>query len=99
MYECRYLPPPVLLVLDDKSLEATKRAAMLTTALQWLFNKIPMVAIPPQLKPGMLIAKRFLPYIGYVGAAIAWSWSSVKSYNKGMEVHTQCHASYLHTMR
>jgi hypothetical protein len=72
-----------MLVLDDKSLAAAKRAAMITTALQWLINKIPMMAVPPQLKPGLLLAKRFLPYVGYVGGAIAWSWSTVKGYDKG----------------
>lgn len=72
-----------MLVLDDKSLAAAKRAAMITTALQWLINKIPMMAVPPQLKPGLLLTKRFLPYVGYVGGAIAWSWSTVKGYDKG----------------
>jgi hypothetical protein len=78
-----YLPPPVLKILDDKSIEATKRAAMLTTALQWLFNKLPMAVVPVQMKPGVMVAKRFLPYVGYIGAAIAWSWSSVRGYDKG----------------
>jgi hypothetical protein len=81
----------VLAVLDDKSLEATKRAAMLTTALQWLFNKLPLAIVPPQLKPGVMLAKRFVPYVGYIGAAIAWSWSSVKGYDKGV---TRSHFSF-----
>jgi hypothetical protein len=78
-----YLPPPVLNVLDNKSIEATKRAAMLTTALQWLLAKIPLAAVPPQMKPGVMIAKRLVPYVGYVGAAIAWSWSAIRGYDKG----------------
>ena len=38
---CRWLPPPVLAMLDDKEIEAAKLGAMLTTALQWLLNNVP----------------------------------------------------------
>jgi hypothetical protein len=57
---------------------------MLTTSIQWLFGKLPLAVVPLQFRPGLLIAKRFLPYIGYVGAAIAWGWSGIKGYDKGL---------------
>jgi hypothetical protein len=69
--------------LDDKSVAASKKVAMLTTALQWLFNKLPMAVVPLQFRPGVMVAKRFLPYVGYIGAAIVYGWGSISGYDKG----------------
>ncbi|KAI9455902.1 hypothetical protein BJY52DRAFT_1224430 [Lactarius psammicola] len=79
----RYLPPPVLDVLNNKRLEAAKRAAILTTALQWLLGQVPLTVVPPQFRPGLLVAQRLVPYLGYIGGFVAWSWGAMKSFDKG----------------
>jgi hypothetical protein len=81
-----YLPPPVVAVLDERSAEVTKQAAVIATALKWLLDKVPVAMFPPQLRPAIAIAKKLIPYAGYLGAAIAWSWSAVKGYDKGRGV-------------
>ncbi|KAH9937353.1 uncharacterized protein B0H18DRAFT_1113203 [Fomitopsis serialis] len=78
-----YLPPPVLGVLDNKRMESTKRAALLTTALKWLLDHIPMAAIPIQMRPAMPLFKRIIPYMGYIGAFVAWSWDAIRAFDKG----------------
>lgn len=78
-----YLPPPVLDVLNNKRLEAAKRAAIITTALQWLLGQVPLSVLPPQFRPGLLVAQRLVPYIGYIGGFVAWSWGAMKSFDKG----------------
>ncbi|GJJ13511.1 hypothetical protein Clacol_007765 [Clathrus columnatus] len=78
-----YLPPPVMQILSDKSLEAAKRAAMITAALTWLISRIPLEVLPPQFKPLTLILKEIVPLVGYVGGFIAWSWNTVKGFDKG----------------
>ncbi|KAG8877646.1 hypothetical protein FRB98_006596 [Tulasnella sp. 332] len=75
-----WLPPPVMLVLSDKTLEATKRAAMVTTAIGWLIRNIPLALLPAPLKPAILLLKAVVPYLG---GFIAWSWSEVKKFDKG----------------
>lgn len=78
-----YLPPPVLDALNDKQLEAAKRAAMITTALKWLLDHLPISLMPPQLRTPMSFLRRLVPYLGYIGGFIAWSWSAVKVFDKG----------------
>jgi hypothetical protein len=79
----RYLPPPIIKILDSKSAETAKQAAMITTALTWILNKLPVKLLPPQLRPAVMLAKKLIPFTGYIGAAIAWSWSSIKGLDKG----------------
>jgi len=79
----RYLPPPVMAILSDKTLEATKRAAMITTALTWFFNHLPVDALPIAVRPAAILLQRLAPYLGYIGTFIAWSWSTIKSYDLG----------------
>lgn len=79
-----YIPPPVLDVLSDAHLAAAKRGALVTAALKWLLDKIPMMMVPPQLRPGVMVLKRLTPYLGYVGASVAWSWERIKKRDKGM---------------
>lgn len=79
-----YLPPPVMAKLNGTSLKATARAAMLTTALQWLLAKIPLMLIPVQFRPAVKMLKTLSPVVGYVGVFIAWSWERVKSLDKGV---------------
>ncbi|KAI0041901.1 hypothetical protein FA95DRAFT_1682920 [Auriscalpium vulgare] len=81
-----YLPPPVLDVLNNKRLEAAKRAAILTAALQWLLGHVPLTVVPPQFRPGLLIAQRLVPYLGYIGGFVAWSWGAMKSFDKGQGI-------------
>lgn len=81
-----YLPPPVLDALNDKQLEAAKRAAMITTALKWLLDHLPISLMPPQLRAPMSFLRRLVPYLGYIGGFIAWSWSAVKVFDKGYGV-------------
>ncbi|KAH7916553.1 hypothetical protein BJ138DRAFT_995351 [Hygrophoropsis aurantiaca] len=78
-----YLPPPVLDVLNSKRLEATKRAAMITTALKWLLDHLPIKLVPPQFRPAMTILRRLIPYLGYIGGFVAWSWSAIKTFDRG----------------
>lgn len=81
-----YLPPPVLDALNDKQLEAAKRAAMITAALKWLLDHLPISVMPPQLRTSMYFLRRLVPYLGYIGGFIAWSWSAVKVFDKGYGV-------------
>jgi len=78
-----YLPPPVMAQLNGTSLKATARAAMLTTALKWLLDKIPLMLIPVQFRPAVKMLKKLSPVVGYVGVFIAWSWDRVRSLDKG----------------
>ena len=83
---CRWLPPPVLAMLDDKEIEAAKIGAMLTTALQWLLNNVPDSALPPTLRPALSLVKSLVPYLGYIGGFVAWSWGAIKGFDKGYGV-------------
>jgi hypothetical protein len=79
-----YLPPPVMARLDGTSLEATARAAMLSTALKWLLDKIPLMLVPVQFQPAVIMLMTLSPVVGYVGVFIAWSWDRVKSLDEGV---------------
>ena len=79
----RYLPPPVLAVLDNKRLESAKRAALITTSLKWALDHIPVLMIPLQMHPVLSVLKNLVPYLGYVGGFIAWSWGAIKTFDKG----------------
>ncbi|KAI0784969.1 hypothetical protein C8Q75DRAFT_339305 [Abortiporus biennis] len=78
-----YLPPPVLDILDNKRIEGAKRAAIITTALKWLMEHIPMMIIPSQFRTVVTLLKSLIPYLGYVGAFVAWSWGAIKKFDKG----------------
>ncbi|PCH34032.1 hypothetical protein WOLCODRAFT_113031 [Wolfiporia cocos MD-104 SS10] len=78
-----YLPPSVLAVLDNHRIQASKRAALLTTALKWLLDHVPITAVPLQMRPALHLLRGLVPYLAYTGAFIAWSWSAVKMFDKG----------------
>ncbi|KAJ8472484.1 hypothetical protein ONZ45_g16632 [Pleurotus djamor] len=78
-----YLPPPVMASLDNGSIVATKRAAMIATALKWMLDKIPTMMVPPALRPALALFKRLAPFAGYIGVVIAWSWKSIKANDVG----------------
>ncbi|KAG7093271.1 hypothetical protein E1B28_006954 [Marasmius oreades] len=81
-----FLPPPVMSILSDKSLEAAKRAAMITNALTWLFSHLPLTMFPAPMQPALLLLQHIVPFVGYIGTFITWSWSAIKSYDVGYGV-------------
>ncbi|KDR67875.1 hypothetical protein GALMADRAFT_146871 [Galerina marginata CBS 339.88] len=81
-----YLPPPVMKTLSSSTLEAVKRAALITTALTWFFNNMPVDSLPLALQPAALLMRRLVPYLGYVGPFISWSWGEVVGYDVGYGV-------------
>ncbi|KAF5369058.1 hypothetical protein D9758_002929 [Tetrapyrgos nigripes] len=81
-----YLPPPVLAVLSDESIEAAKRAALITTALTWFFNSLPVSVVPAPMIPALLLLQKIVPFVGYIGSFISWSFAQVKSYDVGYGV-------------
>lgn len=78
-----YLPPPVMAKLDGTSLKATARAAMITAALKWVLEKIPIMLVPIQFRPAVKLLKQLGPLVGYIGVFIAWSWNRVRACDKG----------------
>ena len=84
--ESSYLPPPVLVVLNSKQFEAAKQAALITTALKWLLDHLPLDVLPLQLRPAAALLRSLVPVIGYIGSFIGWSWSAVCSFDRGQGV-------------
>lgn len=78
-----YLPPPVLAVLNNKRLEAAKRAAIITAAIQWLLNHIPTQTLPPQFRPLAALLSQLPSLTGQAGTLLAWSWSAVQTFDQG----------------
>ncbi|QRV94834.1 hypothetical protein RhiJN_22852 [Ceratobasidium sp. AG-Ba] len=78
-----YLPPPVLAVLSDQKLEAAKRAALVTTSLQWMIDHIPTALLPPQVGLVMSLIRGVIPVLGYIGGFVAWSWNAVSGADEG----------------
>lgn len=56
---------------------------MITTALKWLLDRLPINLFPPQFRPVLMIIQRLGPYLGYIGTFIAWSWAGIKGLDKG----------------
>jgi hypothetical protein len=79
----RYLPPPVLVVLNNQSVEAAKRAAILTSALTWLLSNLPLASLPAALAPAALLLRALVPLLGAIGTFISWSWKAVVTFDKG----------------
>lgn len=78
-----YLPPPILDLLNNQRIEASKRAALVTTAFKWLLDHIPETAIPPQVRPVLQLLKGLVPYLAYIGGFVAWTWGAIKGFDKG----------------
>ena len=70
--------------LDGTSLQATARAAMVTAALRWVLDKIPIMLVPAQFRPAVKMLKQLSPLVGYVGVFIAWSWDRVRACDQGV---------------
>ncbi|KAJ3778574.1 hypothetical protein FB446DRAFT_679088 [Lentinula raphanica] len=81
-----FLPPPVMTILDNDENTIVQRATMITTALTWLLDNIPLAILPPPVQPVLLILQRIVPYINDIGSFIAWSWENVKEYDTGYGV-------------
>lgn len=47
---------------------------------------LPVSLLPPQMHPGVTILRHLVPYVGYMGGFIAWSWSGIRSFDKGMVI-------------
>ncbi|KAL7285673.1 hypothetical protein ACG7TL_000778 [Trametes sanguinea] len=78
-----WLPPPVMNLLNDKEIEAAKLGAMLTTALQWLLSNVPESALPATLRPALALVRSLVPYLGYIGGFVAWSWGAIRGFDIG----------------
>ncbi|KAF5312370.1 hypothetical protein D9619_002779 [Psilocybe cf. subviscida] len=78
-----YLPPPIMAKLDGTSVKATARAAMVTAALKWMLDKMPLMLVPVQFRPAVIMLKKLSPVVGYIGVFIAWSWDRVRACDQG----------------
>ncbi|KAJ1302694.1 hypothetical protein OPQ81_003010 [Rhizoctonia solani] len=78
-----YLPPAVIAVLNDQKLEAANRAAIVTTALQWIIDHVPTGALPPQVGLVMSLIRGIIPAMGYIGGFVAWSWNTIIGFDQG----------------
>lgn len=78
-----YLPPPVMAKLGASTVQAAARAAMVTSALKWMLDKLPMTVVPPQFRPAVTMLKTLAPLASYVGVFIAWSWDRIKALDEG----------------
>ncbi|KAF8625325.1 hypothetical protein AX15_005455 [Amanita polypyramis BW_CC] len=81
-----YVPPPVLDALDSTSIETSRRGALLTAALTWFFTNFPVNVLPPTVRPVIIILQGLVPYLGYLGGILSWSWGTVRSYDEGYGV-------------
>src|SRR6185369_3577925 len=78
-----YLPPPVMEKLDSSQVKAARRAAMITTALQWLLNKVPLKVFPPNFRFAVSLLRRLGPFVGSIGGFVAWSWNRIRACDRG----------------
>ncbi|KAH7105960.1 hypothetical protein BKA62DRAFT_688484 [Auriculariales sp. MPI-PUGE-AT-0066] len=79
----RYLPPPIMAILDKESLETAQRAAMIATALTWIVNNVPTAGLSVPLLAAFTMLKALIPIIGYLAGFISWSWGQIKGFDKG----------------
>ncbi|KAF8634261.1 hypothetical protein AX17_004218 [Amanita inopinata Kibby_2008] len=78
-----YVPPLVLENLNSTQLETSRRAALLTAALTWFFTHFPVHVLPPPVRPVIIILQGLVPYLGYVGGILSWSWGTIRGYDEG----------------
>lgn len=57
---------------------------MITSALQWLLEHLPVALIPPQFQLALTLLRGLVPVLGYIGGFIAWSWSAIRVFDQGM---------------
>ena len=56
---------------------------MITSALQWLLDHLPVALIPPQFQLALTLLRGLVPLLGYIGGFIAWSWSAIRVFDQG----------------
>ena len=57
--------------------------AMITSALKWLLDHVPVALIPPQFQLALSLLRGLVPLLGYIGGFIAWSWSAIRVFDRG----------------
>nr|GAT59818.1 predicted protein [Mycena chlorophos] len=78
-----YLPPAVMKKLDDTHLSAAKRGAMVMAALKYMLARVPVMVLPPEVRPAVMLLKRLSPYLAYIGVFVSWSWHAIQERDKG----------------
>ena len=73
----------MLVELGNDEADAVKVSATVVTALTWLVNNVPEAAVPAALQPAFELVKSVVPYLGYIGGFIAWSWDEIQSFDTG----------------
>lgn len=61
---------------------------MITGALQWLLDNVPLALIPPQFQLALSLLRGLVPVLGYLGSFIAWSWSAIRVFDRGTSTTT-----------
>lgn len=56
---------------------------MITSALKWLLDHVPVALIPPQFQLALSLLRGLVPLLGYIGGFIAWSWSAIRVFDRG----------------
>ena len=56
---------------------------MITSALKWLLDHVPVALIPPQFQLALTLLRGLVPLLGYIGGFIAWSWSAIRVFDRG----------------
>ncbi|KAL9939988.1 hypothetical protein V8E36_000693 [Tilletia maclaganii] len=78
-----WLPPPAMVYLSEELGDADKIAKVLSTVLTFLITHIPVAIIPAPLLPLVTVLQAIAPLTGYIATFIAWSWTFIKSLDKG----------------
>ena len=75
---------------------------MITSALQWLLDHLPVALIPPQFQLALTLLRGLVPLLGYIGGFIAWSWSAIRVFDRGTPttgLMSLCHDLYIAVRR
>ncbi|KAF8984774.1 hypothetical protein BDQ17DRAFT_1214065, partial [Cyathus striatus] len=81
-----YIPPPLMVDLSSATITMARRSAILTSALTWFFNNLPVSLLPLPLQPLLVLLQSLTPLVGLVRGAIAAIWGMVESYDQGYGV-------------
>lgn len=73
-------------MLNNTTIEAAKRAELLTRALRWLLDNLPTAALPIQFLPVVGLLHYLVPILGAIGTVISWSWRAIGTFDKGYGV-------------
>jgi hypothetical protein len=57
---------------------------VITSALTFLFNGLPVNLFPEPYQPFLLVLQRLIPYLGSIGSyVISWDWDWITNENTG----------------